>query len=180
MNLKPILASLTPGEKPPQWGEFQTGWGNAVFLVTPRGLAALQPVMSDEAFQQLVDDHFKPAGIQQLTPGQRTLWSQKISEALVHPGLIQTLPLDLQGSAFQKAVWEQLLQIPSGKTLSYSEVAARVGRPRAIRAVASACGANPVPLLIPCHRVLRKNGQLGGYALGLDLKRRLLHKEGAL
>ncbi|WP_114417889.1 methylated-DNA--[protein]-cysteine S-methyltransferase [Marinospirillum perlucidum] len=177
MFLKAIIAA---SQSRPLWGEFQTGWGNAVFVVTSQGLAALQPVTTDAAFEQLLSEELEPAGIRPLTPGQRTLWCQKLSEALVQPQLIASLPLDLQGTAFQKAVWEALLTIPAGQTRSYSQLAEQVGQPAAVRAVASACGANPVALLVPCHRVVRKDGGLGGYRWGLDMKRRLLQREGAI
>jgi len=175
--LNPLLNSSATSL---HWGEFQTGWGNAVFVVTDKGLAVLQPVTSDQEFEELIQQQLQPAGIQKLSAGQRILWSQKISEALVNPDLIVRLPLDLQGSDFQQSVWQMLLQLKSGQTVTYSELAALVGRPKATRAVASACGANPVALLVPCHRVVRKDGGLGGYRWGLEMKRYLLKKEGAL
>lgn len=88
-----------------------------------------------------------------------------------------TLSVDLVGTEFQRQVWDELAAIPRGKTLSYAELAARVGRPDAVRAVASACAANPIALLIPCHRVLRGDGGLGGYRWGEWRKRRLLEAE---
>lgn len=88
-------------------------------------------------------------------------------------------PIDLSaGSAFQRRVWEVLRTIPRGKTRTYSEVAAAIGRPKAVRAVGGACGANPVPVLVPCHRVLAAHGGLGGFSGGLDWKRTLLAREG--
>ncbi len=87
------------------------------------------------------------------------------------------LPLDLRGTPFQLAVWRELLRIPYGEVRSYGEVARAIGRPRAVRAVGAANGANPLPLLVPCHRVVASGGRLGGYAGGLDLKRRLLAVE---
>jgi AraC family transcriptional regulator of adaptative response/methylated-DNA-[protein]-cysteine methyltransferase len=81
------------------------------------------------------------------------------------------------GTPFQTAVWRQLSAIPRGKTLSYAEVAKRIGNPKAVRAVGTACGANPVSLLIPCHRVLTSDGKLGGYAWGTHLKKQLLALE---
>jgi len=87
------------------------------------------------------------------------------------------LPLDICATAFQGRVWDALRAIPYGATRSYSEVARAIGRPSAVRAVAQACAANPVPLVIPCHRVIRNNGDLGGYRLGLDRKRALLDRE---
>lgn len=87
------------------------------------------------------------------------------------------LPLDPQGTPFQKRVWKKLVSIPYGETLSYSELARRVGRPEAFRAVGAANGQNPISVIIPCHRVLGKNGDLTGYGGGLDMKRRLLELE---
>jgi AraC family transcriptional regulator of adaptative response/methylated-DNA-[protein]-cysteine methyltransferase len=87
------------------------------------------------------------------------------------------LPLDVRGSAFQKRVWEELRRIPYGQTASYGEVARRIGRPTATRAVARACATNPAALVTPCHRVVRENGDLGGYRWGVERKRKLLEKE---
>ncbi|SFC07610.1 AraC family transcriptional regulator, regulatory protein of adaptative response / methylated-DNA-[protein]-cysteine methyltransferase [Marinospirillum celere] len=177
MNLQPIIAA---SEKTPQWGEFQTGWGNAIFIVTDKGLAVLQPLACDEEFDELIQQQLEPAGVKKLSAGLRVLWSQKISEALVNPALVANLPLDLKGSPFQKSVWQMLLQLRAGQTVTYSELAALVDRPKAVRAVATACAANPLALLVPCHRVLRKDGGLGGYRWGVEMKRYLLKKEGAL
>ena len=87
-------------------------------------------------------------------------------------------PLDLAGTEFQKSVWNALRKISLGKTKSYGEIAQAIGRPRAIRAVGGACGANPVPVLVPCHRVLAANKKPGGFSGGLDWKRKLLAHEG--
>ncbi|MDG6953231.1 MAG: methylated-DNA--[protein]-cysteine S-methyltransferase [Nitrososphaerota archaeon] len=89
-------------------------------------------------------------------------------------------PLDIRGTDFQMRVWTALRLIPLGETRSYQEVAEMVGKPRAVRAVANACGSNPVPLIIPCHRVIRKDGSLGGYGMGIGRKRALLTKERGL
>jgi O-6-methylguanine DNA methyltransferase len=84
-------------------------------------------------------------------------------------------PLDWTGKTdFQKSVWRQMLKISTGKTKSYGEIAAAIGNPKAVRAVGGACGANPVPILVPCHRVLAANKKLGGFSGGLDWKRKLL------
>jgi AraC family transcriptional regulator of adaptative response/methylated-DNA-[protein]-cysteine methyltransferase len=90
------------------------------------------------------------------------------------------LPLDVKGTDFQLRVWSALQRIPLGETRSYSEVAELIGEPRAVRAVANACASNPVPLLVPCHRVIRKDGSLGGYALGVPRKKALLARERTL
>ena len=87
-------------------------------------------------------------------------------------------PLDLAGTEFQKSVWSALRKIPLGKTKSYGEIARAIGKPKAVRAVGGACGANPVPVLVPCHRVLAANKKLGGFSGGLDWKRKLLAREG--
>lgn len=88
------------------------------------------------------------------------------------------LPLNPAGTEFQQSVWTALQRIPYGKTVSYSDVAQRIGRPRAVRAVGAANGANPIPIVIPCHRVIGKNGSLTGFAAGLSIKQRLLVLEG--
>jgi O-6-methylguanine DNA methyltransferase len=87
-------------------------------------------------------------------------------------------PLDLAGTEFQKSVWNALRKISLGKTKSYGEIAEAIGKPKAVRAVGGACGANPVPVLVPCHRVLAANKKLGGFSGGLDWKRSLLKREG--
>jgi len=88
------------------------------------------------------------------------------------------LPLDLEGTTFQKAVWDELVKIPYGRTRSYREIAYDIGAPKAIRAVGAANGANPAPIVVPCHRVIGSSGKLVGYGGGLELKRRLLELEG--
>jgi methylated-DNA-[protein]-cysteine S-methyltransferase len=90
------------------------------------------------------------------------------------------LPLDLQGTAFQQLVWRQVATIPYGETRSYLQIATAIGSPQGVRAVGAANGANPVPIVIPCHRVIGANGNLVGYGGGLPLKKRLLELEGAL
>jgi len=90
-------------------------------------------------------------------------------------------PLDWTGKTdFQKSVWRQMLKISTGKTKSYGEIASAIGNPKAVRAVGGACGANPVPVLVPCHRVLAANKKLGGFSGGLDWKRKLLTTEGII
>lgn len=95
--------------------------------------------------------------------------------------LIEQFPLlpTAEGSEFQQAVWKEMQKIPCGQTRTYSEIAVAIGRPNAVRAVGAACGANPIPLFIPCHRVVAKNS-LGGFSAGLPWKEMLLKMEGAL
>lgn len=98
----------------------------------------------------------------------------------VEIGTEPNVALDPIGTAFQLRVWDSLRAIPRGETRSYAEIARSVGSANAVRAVGSACGANPIALFIPCHRVVRSDGDLGGYRWGLDLKRSLLRRENAL
>lgn len=99
--------------------------------------------------------------------------------AIARPGAASRLPIDVAGTEFQERVWSELRKIPAGETRSYAEIADAIGQPKAVRAVGSANGENHVAVLIPCHRVIRSDGSLGGYAGGLDRKRRLLQSEGA-
>jgi O-6-methylguanine DNA methyltransferase len=92
--------------------------------------------------------------------------------------LDEKMPLDLVGTPFQVAVWKEMLRIPAGRVASYADVARNIGRPKAFRAVAQACGANPVPVVVPCHRVVASGGKLGGYTGGIDKKLFLLSAEG--
>ena len=87
-------------------------------------------------------------------------------------------PLDMVGTDFQKSVWRTMRRIPPGQTKSYGEIAKAIGKPHAVRAVGGACGANPIPVLVPCHRVLAANKKIGGFSSGLSWKRKLLAKEG--
>jgi O-6-methylguanine DNA methyltransferase len=93
------------------------------------------------------------------------------------PAAIESLSFALHGTVFQQSVWKALADIPYGTTVSYRDLAAKLGRPDAVRAVAGACGANPVPRLLPCHRVIASNGTLGGFIWGLPYKRALLARE---
>lgn len=104
-------------------------------------------------------------------------WVQGAVQAVEAPLSAPDLPLDVAGTAFQEAVWQELKKIPPGETRSYAEIAAAVGKPDAVRAAGSANGANNVAVLIPCHRVVRSDGSLGGYAYGLERKQALLKKE---
>ncbi|WP_265529262.1 bifunctional DNA-binding transcriptional regulator/O6-methylguanine-DNA methyltransferase Ada [Sphingomicrobium marinum] len=104
-------------------------------------------------------------------------WVEGAVQAVEAPLAMPDLPLDVAGTAFQEAVWQELKKIPPGETRSYADIAAAVGKPDAVRAAGSANGANNVAVLIPCHRVVRSDGSLGGYAYGLERKRTLLDKE---
>ncbi len=102
----------------------------------------------------------------------------QVVAAVESPGTGDHIPIDVRGTVFQEAVWRALRSIPPGETRSYAAIAASIGHPRAVRAAGSANGANHVAVLIPCHRVIRADGNLGGYAYGLNIKRELLAREG--
>ena len=93
------------------------------------------------------------------------------------PGAGFDLPLDIRGTAFQQRVWKALRQIPLGSTATYTDIARQIGMPKAVRAVAQACGANSLAVAIPCHRVIRNDGSLSGYRWGVERKRVLLERE---
>jgi AraC family transcriptional regulator of adaptative response/methylated-DNA-[protein]-cysteine methyltransferase len=102
-----------------------------------------------------------------------------VVDFIEEPAAALALPLDLRGTAFQLRVWEALRRIPPGETRSYGELAASIGAPRAVRAVARSCATNPVSLAVPCHRVVGSNGDLTGYRWGIPRKRALLERERA-
>ena len=101
----------------------------------------------------------------------------RVIAAVERPGSAQDIPLDVAGTAFQEACWKALREIPPGETRSYSEIAAAAGNPKAVRSAGSANGANNVAVLIPCHRVIRSDGAIGGYAYGTAIKKELLKRE---
>jgi AraC family transcriptional regulator of adaptative response/methylated-DNA-[protein]-cysteine methyltransferase len=116
----------------------------------------------------------------EITPDDGTIapWVHDALKAIRSPSDAPELPIDVRGTAFQEAVWQELRKIPLGETRSYAEIAAAVGQPGAVRAVGTANGSNPVSVLVPCHRVIRSDGSLGGYGGGLENKKKLLAAEG--
>lgn len=120
-------------------------------------------------------------------PGMRLILNEatvaddlaKVIHFAESPGDVSELQLDLRGTPFQRRVWETLRTIPAGKTVSYTELASMIGSPSATRAVATACAANKLAMLVPCHRVIRNNGDLSGYRWGVERKRALLAREAA-
>ena len=149
---------------------------------TDRGVCAVSLGDSDdELLSHLREEYPKAEIVRESKDGGDSLssWVAKILECLVQGrDLARTgLPLDVCGTAFQFRVWHELRNIPRGSTKSYSEVARKVGCPKGSRAVASACARNHVALLIPCHRVVRKGGELGGYRWGVERKKILLEQE---
>ena len=154
----------------------QCSLGAILVAATAKGVCAIQFGDDPEALVRDLQDRF---------PKARLIGADKAFEALVATviGFVERpqgdldLPLDVRGTAFQQRVWQVLRTIPLGRTASYAEVAASIGEPKAVRAVAQACAANAIALAIPCHRVVRTDGALSGYHWGIDRKRALLDKE---
>jgi len=153
------------------WFEIETSAGNFAARITGRGLAELR--FPGERAPKATGSDAPPAVLRIL---RTTAAALKAAIAGTPPGKLP--PLDWDGATeFQRSVWSELQRIQTGKTRSYGEIAARLRKPGAARAVGSACGANPVPVLVPCHRVLAGDGGLGGFSGGLEWKRRLLTAE---
>ncbi len=155
-----------------RWAQVETTLGSMLVAATDKGICRLS---FDEGCDEL-ERRFPHAEIVKGDADFAGLLSRVIA-AVEQPGDARDIPLDVQGTAFQEAVWEELRKIPPGETRSYAEIAAAVGKPKAVRAAGSANGANNVAVLIPCHRVVRSDGSLGGYAYGEKIKRELLRRE---
>ena len=150
--------------------------GRLLVAGTARGVCAVSVADSDEALEARLAREF-PGAERMRDDAALAAWVGAIVRHLRGEEPHLDLPLDVRATAFQWRVWQALREIPYGRTRSYGEVARALGQPTAARAVARACATNPVPLLIPCHRVVRGGGQLGGYGLGLERKRALLEQE---
>ncbi len=152
--------------------------GRLLVAGTDKGICTVSLGDSDEKLRVRLKDEYPKAEIASDDVGL-TRWVSRILHYLEGSRAeeLNGLPLDIRATSFQYRVWRELRSIPFGSTISYSEIARRVGSPRAIRAVANVCAANPVALVIPCHRVVRKWGELGGYQWGLERKQSLLEKE---
>jgi len=155
-----------------RWAMVDTSLGVLLVAATDKGVCRLSFAEGEEELRQ----RFPKAALEAGT-GRFAALLQQVVDAVERPGAEANIPLDVQGTAFQQAVWHELRRIPPGETRSYSQIAAAVGRPKAVRAVGSANGANNVAVLIPCHRVVRSDGALGGYAYGTDIKAELLRRE---
>jgi AraC family transcriptional regulator of adaptative response/methylated-DNA-[protein]-cysteine methyltransferase len=158
----------------------ETTLGPLLMAATPRGVCFVQFGENAEALQQQLAAEFPKAGLAPAAPeaqGPLDAWMAALAAHLDQAAPRPDLPLDLRGTAFQIRVWRFLMSVKPGDVVSYSELAAGAEKPRAIRAAASACAANCIAVLIPCHRALRADGSLGGYRWGLDRKRALLDAE---
>ena len=156
-----------------RWTSFDSPIGPMLIAATSKGICRLTFDDSEESLRRL----FPKAEIVKDDGGLKDLVEGALT-AIERPSMAHELPIDVAGTAFQEAVWRELRKIPLGETRSYAQIAAAIGQPKAVRAVGTANGDNHVAVLIPCHRVIRSDGTLGGYAGGLDKKRKLLAAEG--
>jgi AraC family transcriptional regulator, regulatory protein of adaptative response / methylated-DNA-[protein]-cysteine methyltransferase len=154
------------------WAVVDTSLGKMFVAATEKGVCRLSFGEGQEALERRFPEAELVEG-----GGEFEALLAEVIAAVEAPGDFSHIPLDVKGTAFQEAVWRELRKIPLGETRTYAELAAAVGKPKAVRAAGSANGSNHVSVLIPCHRVIRTGGGLGGYAWGLDIKRKLLEKE---
>jgi AraC family transcriptional regulator of adaptative response/methylated-DNA-[protein]-cysteine methyltransferase len=157
-----------------RWTSFDSPLGTMLIAATEKGICRLTFDDSEASLRRL----FPNATIVKDDGGLRALVEGALA-AIERPMAAPELPIDVAGTAFQEAVWRELRRIPLGETRSYAEIAAAIGQPKAVRAVGTANGDNHVAVLIPCHRVIRSDGSLGGYAYGLERKAALLQRERA-
>ncbi|HEX6576535.1 MAG TPA: methylated-DNA--[protein]-cysteine S-methyltransferase [Gemmatimonadaceae bacterium] len=152
--------------------------GKFLVATTRKGICMIAIGKSDAELERRLFDSFPDADPERDNRALASL-RRTVERRIAGKDLDHKVPLDLHGTPFQISVWKEMLRIPAGKTRSYGEVARAIGRPSAFRAVAQACGANPVPVIVPCHRVVASKG-LGGYTGGIDRKIHLLSVENAL
>ena len=150
--------------------------GRMLIAATDKGICAIQFADSDEELQQGLMREF-PFATRRRDDQAMAQWRVNLARLIQGQEVNPSLPLDIRATAFQRRVWECLQRIPRGETRSYSAVAKKIGMPKATRAVARACATNPVAVAIPCHRVVREDGELGGYRWGIERKERLLAME---
>ena len=154
----------------------QTSLGAILVASSRKGVAAILLGSDPDALVRNLQDRFPNANLIGADGDYETLVARVVG-LVEAPGLGLDLPLDVRGTAFQQRVWQALQEIPPGQTVSYAEVARRIGSPKAVRAVAGACAGNSLAVAIPCHRVVRNDGALSGYAWGVERKRVLLDRE---
>jgi AraC family transcriptional regulator of adaptative response/methylated-DNA-[protein]-cysteine methyltransferase len=155
-----------------------TALGWALIAATERGICLTALGDAPDALEAMMRRRFPQAELDG-DDWQLRDWAERIVQFIAAPSPLLDLPLDIRGTAFQAQVWRALQKIPLGQTRSYAEIALALGRPRAVRAVAQACAANDLALLVPCHRVIRGDGTLAGYRWGLERKRALIGRERA-
>ena len=153
--------------------------GRLLVAATDKGVCSVKLGSSDSELEEILLTEF-PSANHQTNDGHLAIWTAEILSYLDGEKTGLDLPVDIQATAFRQQVWQMLRCIPYGETRTYQQVAQMLGKHDATRAVGTACGANPVALVIPCHRVLRKDGGLGGYRWGLERKKSLLDMEHAI
>jgi AraC family transcriptional regulator of adaptative response/methylated-DNA-[protein]-cysteine methyltransferase len=153
---------------------FPTALGTVLVAATEKGLCSVKLADSTERLKRSLAEEFPEATLEE--NGLKQL-KQKVLAFLEGEASLARVPLDIRGTVFQRRVWDELRRIPRGETRTYKDIARAIGFPEAVRAVGSACGANPVALAVPCHRAVRTDGGLGGYAWGLARKQKLLALE---
>ena len=151
--------------------------GSILVAATDKGVCAILLGDDPDALTRDLQDRFPKAELTGGDPAFQAMVAQVVG-LVEAPGQGLDLPLDIGGTAFQQRVWQALRAIPAGKTASYADIARAIGEPKAVRAVARACGANALAIAIPCHRVVRSDGSLSGYRWGVERKRELLTREG--
>ncbi|MDI6704940.1 MAG: methylated-DNA--[protein]-cysteine S-methyltransferase [Bacillota bacterium] len=158
---------------------FETAIGSMTAAYTGKGLCRLSlPKETEEGLARWADRFFRGYTLEEACDDTARDIERQITEYLAGRRSHFSVGLDLKGTAFQRRVWQALLQIPYGETATYKDIAAATGAPRAVRAVGQANNRNPVPIIVPCHRVIGSDGSLVGYGGGIDIKRRLLELEG--
>ena len=159
------------------YGEMQMNDWYFFVAATAKGLCYVssQPLRTN-GFHQWMNKHLPNANVEKNEMYMKPYMNQ-LMEYVCGERKVYDLSLDLIGTTFQKAVWNALVEIPFGETTSYSAIAKKISKPQAVRAIGSAIGKNPILIVVPCHRVLRKNGELSGFREGISMKRKLLELE---
>ncbi|ETP70214.1 hypothetical protein G159_03265 [Planococcus glaciei CHR43] len=162
-----------------EWAVLEHSRWTLYVAKTSNGLCYVgSPGQSFEEFQAYINKRF-PGAVLQENPDSLTPYLQELHDYFLGRRTLFSLPIDVKGTPFQEEIWQALQEIPYGQTVSYSDIATRIQRPAAVRAVGAAIGANPVMISVPCHRVVGKNGAMTGYRGGLELKTFLLELEKA-
>lgn len=153
--------------------------GNLIAASTEKGVCF---VMMDDNKKSLVKELGKRFPKAELIDGGKSYEAtlMQVVDMIHRPAVVRPLELDVQGTAFQKSVWNALQKVPVGKTATYRDIAKSIRKPKAVRAVAQACGANNIAIVIPCHRIIKSDGSISGYRWGVHRKKELLEREAAL
>ena len=163
-----------------RWSIADTALGQALVATTQRGVCMIELGDDAAALEARLHAEFPKAQLERVDAGRDEFLAPRLrAVAAALAGKQAQVPVDLIGTAFQKKVWDALMKIPRGETRSYAEVARAIGQPRATRAVARACAGNHLAIVVPCHRVVRGDGSLGGYRWGVPLKQQVLRRESA-